>query len=659
MGHRKRCCKRQFCVNPKEVHYITTQDFCRERRLGKTYKIRKPGRYELAEDIKFNPCRNKRSAIVINSDNVILDLCGHTLSNVSKLSQITGITVLTGHENITILGSYGAIKNFTQLGIYIQGGNKKIVLGDDTQLTISGCGYGTPIAFVDGDEPLIQGGLQLGDSEFLALPTPPIPPNPAIPPLSPFHGLLSEVRVNNLTICENANGISMGEGDNYTFRGCSVSNNFEFRKILAGLGVGFFLPDSVVCFGLAYFSNPNLSPPPNFGIKNALFEDCKFNSNVADASRENHPNAYCDSFIMAVNFDNLKVKNCQFNSNDTILGENGNFNQTRGLVLGSGSGTVVEDSEFSNNKGGFFVDGFNLSGLIESDAPQPNLFPANSVTLRNCVASGNVGTPQNAQLSTVDVVGFVLRYPSGVTMIDCVAENNRVKLTPDEAEFVVAFADGILIFSQGEEYPDTTSNSIDIRGAKLSRNRLINGFAGCSSGVRILDGLCENIVIRDSVLVNNFPDADEPPPGPDYFSAGVDITGINRSRPSVVSVINSVVETNGIAGVSTTLNETNVQNNKINNNVYGVLIDAVSECNSVLNNTLRNNDVAVYDPSEFSTSLVGDNKAFNNIFGYLVEYSPGVSPPVVFGTLTDYPPLPEVSCANIEIVKEIVVATAR
>ncbi|GAI09144.1 unnamed protein product, partial [marine sediment metagenome] len=161
-----------------------------------------------------------------------------------------------------------------------------------------------------------------------------------------------------------------------------------------------------------------------------------------------------------------------------------------------------------------------------------------------------------------------------------------------------------------------------------------------------------------SVISHNKPDLDELPALP-YFSAGVDITDSDIFNPAIISILDSVIESNGSSGINTTLSETYIQNNKINNNDYGVSITETSECNSVLNNTFLNNHISVIDLHEdpYSTSLVGDNKSYHDDSqtGYVVEYGPGVFVPVKTGTLLSYPPVSTFSCENIEIIKPSVV----
>jgi hypothetical protein len=674
---------------------IEKANFVHERkRCHKTYVIRCPGTYTLKENISFRSNGTDIAAILIDSSDVILNLNGKVLrqSSRDKNPRFNGIIVKTGHHNVTILGSYGSIQNFSQRGIYVEGGNDYITIGDETLLTVTGCGYGTPISLFDGNRGLLQAGVQLGDMEFFAFPA---------FKLEDFHGVLNHLKVTNLVSSKNCYGLALGEGYKYSFENCDISNNYEYRplwSVFTSLNA-FFRPDAVVCYGLVYFSNPDLTPPPNVGINNIVFKDCKFNNNVADATKVDGGSAYVDAFIMAVNFRGLKIKNCQFNSNETKLNDSGLFNQTRGLVLGEGISTVIEDSEFLNNIGGNYVSGFNQSGLIANNSGvMANIFQGKSITLRNCVASGNVAAPTlNAEptpfppglINSITSVGFQIRYPSGLTLIDCVAENNYVTLPSGPAEqagpTVSALADGIIIYSD-PQFPCNFANNIEITGAKLSKNRVLYdptilfnaGISATSAGIRVYDDLNENIIIQNSVISNNLPGIDEQPyplsqdgpAGPiDYISAGIDLfnapnSGTVKTGPSFVSITNNEIQSNGTYGVFSNLDLTKIQNNRISyHDKAGVWLavglpvveggpDTPAALSSILDNTFVLNGIAVVDAAVFtdspSSSLIAGNKAFS-YQGTDIGYLPNNPPPVATGTLEVFPPRSEFEWTNINI----------
>lgn len=682
-----------FAANRSNGHFhrpgrsyssICQKDFKTKCKSSKTYKIKSPGTYTLKENISFNPVANDIPAILICASDVVLNLNGKTLkqSPCSKFDRITGITVAAGNHNVTILGNYGEVSNFSQRGIYVEGDNKHVTISDN--LIISGNGYGTQTAFFDGKNPLIQCGLQLGDQEFMtALKA------------GEFHGILEHVKITDVSINNNNIGILLGEGSNYEFNNVDDSNNSESRPMWSYLSsLGFFIPNSTLCYGLAYFSNPEVTPAPNFGIQNIKFYNCKFNNNVADASVQNLDGAYTDAFIMAVNFKGLKIDQCQFNSNRTVLSETGLYNRTRGLVLGSGFGSVIENSEFNNNVGGNQVVGFNLSGLIANPSGAAvNNFQAESVTLRQNVASDNVANPVLNALFTfpandipaVGAYGFILRYPNGARIVECVGEGNVVRM-PDPGRAVppvdnfFAIADGIFIYSD-TNFPNNFSNNIEVESAKLSYNRVVydntnlyfTNFYPTSSGLRIYDDLCENVVVRRSVMSNNVPGFNETPnPLPsNYVAGGVDLfnaIGFPKTGPSYVTLVENVIKSNGTYGVYNNLDRTDIRNNLISDHGAGVFMDVVicdeavcpqdaTRC-TVLDNTFTYNFFSVFDVSNNpSTNAVAGNETVSCAIPgepdtYLVFYGPGATDrvPVEVGTLPNYPNYPpSKQWTNIEL----------
>ncbi len=132
--HKSKQCQKKITISRK--------DFCKNGTYSKTYKISKSGNYSLVNNIRFNPNSKNTTAILIDADNVMLDLCGYVIEqkNENILTGITGIKI-AGRECVTIVN--GKIRNFSQRGVYIQGGSKYPELRD---VIISGNGNGTSLA---------------------------------------------------------------------------------------------------------------------------------------------------------------------------------------------------------------------------------------------------------------------------------------------------------------------------------------------------------------------------------------------------------------------------------------------------------------------------------------------------------------------------------
>lgn len=650
-----------------------------------SYVIKCPGTYKLEEDSSFYPKNRENDvAILIDSSNVILDLNGKVLKQSShkkhKRTDVTGIVVLKHHKNITIVN--GFVKDFGQRGIYVQGGNSYVTLQD---LTVIKCGYGTLISLFSSSQNkgISQCGIQLGDTKFYELLG-----------LETFKGLLHQIKVKNVSVNENSFGLALGEGSEYLFEDCDFSRNTDYRLIwetVANLN-GLFFPKSVLCYGLVYLSNPSVTPPPNFGIKNINFFKCRFNSNVPDASIKNAQGAYCIGCILEVNFSGLKFKNCQFNNNYTLTSETSEYSETCGLLIGAGDGIVIEDCEMSQNFSGNYVAGFNLTGVVPGDnsLPVTKIFQSKGVVLRNCESSNNYITPTVRSLPTpppysikaLTSVGFLTRYPMGLTLDKCTAENNYIQLPsnlPDiEGPEVSALCDGVLIYSD-RNFPCNFANNLNITYCKFSKNRVIfdcaqqyyNRLSVTSAGIRVYDDLCENIIIKDCVISENLPGINENPyPLSDcanYITAGIDLfnTGEIKTGPSYVTIVNNQIQTNGTFGIYTNLDFTKIEHNNIAyHDNSGVELDN-SYFSNVLSNTFLYNDFASVNDTfsalcQPSPNFVGDNKTvkLSDRDAYQVYYCfdegciPACPATSNKGTFSAFPTTSDISFSNTEVQKD-------
>lgn len=98
--------------------------------LSVTFVIDSPGKYVLEQDISFMPTVDYTPAINILSDNVILNLCGHTLSQGNLQPNAYGVQIGQGYnysdpnavlQNVTIQN--GTIRNFTAIGVFCWNGS--------------------------------------------------------------------------------------------------------------------------------------------------------------------------------------------------------------------------------------------------------------------------------------------------------------------------------------------------------------------------------------------------------------------------------------------------------------------------------------------------------------------------------------------------------
>ena len=203
--------------------------------------------------------------------------------------QTTGIVVNTGHRNVTIVGSNGAIRNFSQLGLYVQGGTQDIQLGDETRLFVTNCGGKSPKALGVTGNAFTEGGIQISETNYWAAQG-----------LQTVHGdgLVQDLLVQNVVAERNHPiGAWIGNGINFQMNDSSFSFNSDTRVIgntFYGSLLVSTVDKSVIVFGMLNASSSVLN---DFGIENWVIENCLFNEN--DSNGGTNPFGFCSGFFEA------------------------------------------------------------------------------------------------------------------------------------------------------------------------------------------------------------------------------------------------------------------------------------------------------------------------------------------------------------------------
>lgn len=654
-----------------------------------TLTITEPGWYELQHNVSFEPLAKNSHAIVVASDDVIVDLCGKVLEQSNSTTSIIGIKVLSGHTNITILGSNGSIRNFSQLGISIDGDSKNIHIGDDhSALHVNGCGYGTPTSLIDDDVPQYQGGIHIGDSEYLAA--------QGFPSVN---GTIESLSLTNVFSERNAMGMWLGYGSEYTFTGSSFSYNFEDRLLGATiLGEDSPVGITTICFGLTTLIGATTY------VDRIKIDNCKFNQNSVAGGN--------DAIITSaggVNMGyvrNMVVSNSSFDNNN-ITAIDVALSQTSGIVFAADC-FVADNCTFCGNKGPGQVEGFHISGFLSHPTGMgpPTFKPPHSTTLRNCVASNNVCDSDLASGDFFNFAniasGFTLFYVTGATVLNCVGEGNEVKgaaiIDPVGDGFF--FAGGLMIIgTRFAPNPEFTATHIDIDNfhGNKNRSRSRGGFdvgfkRSMSGGIVIFDDGVENVTARNCVLTENeyvddmldagdrvyeggfvafsFDGGAQNPVGfmtvQDCIASkhGQGFGIILRNQGKGNTILRNVCKDNDVGiGLVSAHEECDILQNICTNNSTGIQLlgnlglgenTGNSVCCSIMQNTVTSNDIGISDSLVPSTSLVAQNKAFNNdIIGYDVNYGTlmdPVGPSIVSGNLISYPTGGEV-CDNVDFIK--------
>ena len=620
---------------------ICKEDFGCHR--NETYVIHKPGYYCLKQNITYySPLWERSQAIVIDSDDVVLDLCGHVLEQGNDVTFCIGVRVKTGHQNVTVLGSYGAIRQFSQVGIYVEGGNKDIKIGDsDTTLDINECGgggeWGSSAVPPEGGPklPCLQGAMILGETMWRAK-------WGSFTSFYDYHGPITNLSVINVKADRNQGGyiINQGNGTNVLYRGVSASDNVELREV----GIQF-PPHRATENWVAgrVFSYPGIDTINSEGIvyedflDTIVFDDCDFNRNYTGPSSSGGLSVN-DGLQINNTAYNVTIKNSRFNGNESVgelgvPGESGpDITLARGCVVSGVSCATLENVEACGNKATIFAEGLHFSGFIEVPLNVPNVDnfrPVKSLTLRNCKASDNQ--------ARWEAFGFRLLLPIGAELIDCVAENNICLVEPELDQWP-STARGLFV--------NAGQKNIAIRGCKFTNNytdskNKFEPFLPESTG--ILSTGTETLSITDCIFSDNQDLGSELG---ERIEQGVQID--TTEYPTLKNNIFTNHVTANASGIrfDNTLKGI-IQDNELNGNEVGIRL-VNSECNVVRGNLLVNNNYGIRDAADPTTNLMVENKAFNTRFESY-DFTPKT---VVSGSIADFPDTNGKVCSNIDFTKD-------
>ena len=631
--HRRHRCDKDKKVCKDKCKPITKRDFgCHK---NETFVIRKPGYYCLKEDICFRPTSLNTDAITIDSDDVVLDLCGHELKQSNDVQLVIGIHVLTGHRNVTILGSYGSVRNFTQLGIYVEGGQQRITLGDDTQLNVNGCGGGGNYGMAYEDpvtgelSPIITGGIVLGETKFVAY-------NGFLT----YHGIIETLLVKNVFV-EFGTGYSpcmLGNGSNYVITGSSFSNNRETRIV----GKWFDSTDDDLTFATSEAIIYRSSPLFDDSLSNVVIEDCFVNNNSVE---NNEVEAYECATAILTTVKDLTVRRCQFSSNSALSEV---YSECRSCVLAGVQCCVVEDSEFCNNVSNHWTEGLHFSGFNTNPTGGTGTITADrSVVVRNCISSNNLVDaidPTDANLR-----GYVFAYVQGGVYDNCLAENNRIVFPEEIKDAAESTVTGFRITGFiSTTFPEGIVTSIEMKGCKAFNNRSNSGF-GESTGV-FLRRSCVQVEIRDSIF--GLDPREEV--APNNMAQGILADGdpteqyINIDHCTFVGFL-------GDSASGALIIESNnniIQNSTFSGNTKGIFMTS-SFCNVIKNNLLTNNAKAIVDDELVLTNLIVENKAFNSTIQSYPDYIVEGDSKSTGSVGGPFPPATGTLCVNTDFTKDL------
>lgn len=586
------------CAN---VHTITQRHFNGHHKHSKTLVITKPGNYCLAETIRWCPKKRNKTAIIIDSSNVTLDLSGHELKQVNGQGRCSGILVTSGHDTVKIVN--GAVRDFTQLGIVVEGGTSNIFLGNnDTVLKVTGCGYGSTYSFFDDvdQEAILQGGIQLGQTQALAGRG-----------YYTWQGNVDTAVLTNVFAEENGPvGMYLGTGTNIDSENCFFCRNADGRQAgnTNALALGSADETWSYAIGLLYVANKESGDVDSSSID---FTNCHFDENKVTGAIQ-----ACGGMLAGYNINGLTVRGCTFNSNNGKGALNGSGRGTSGALLGGCQGFLFEDSQANNNYcENNRAEGFHLSGY---NGTFDNITSPLGVIFRRCAANGNVSSGTDP---SPIAVGFNLFYMNGITIEDCVALNN-IALSSDPTSF--GYADGLSIAGFADlEFGDVSD--IVVSGCHFSGNKT-NCPNGDVEGI-YLQAPLTNLAIKNCVVQDNN--------GID-FNSGIWVAGLSDGTMRGIVIEDCVIENQSLGIYSNGDDNSIYQNNTITNVDYGVLLDG-SSCNSINNNYVTNAVNGFVDVANPSSSLFSNNRVFGAATPYDVTYAFGPLPVVSGSLVTGFP----------------------
>lgn len=595
-------------------------DKCKDTKIEKgkykcCIKIRKPGKYYFCGDVEFYAHCKKKVAILICSDDVTLDLKGFTLRQSDDVLGTIGIKVLSGHSNVHIIN--GKVENFKRLGVYIEGGNKFVFLGNkDSPLILTKNGGGTATSFGSEKEHFLEGGLQLGETNFWA--------NQGF---TKYKGPITSANLENCFIDDNyVAGAYFGNGTNYKLANSSFSHNHNSRVNGSKWG-NIEAGKLITSYGFVHISLPNEER-----LNGLVIDNCAFDFNDSDGFNSNNDVIVNSYGLFHGGAKNVVIVDSRFNSNKSTNASSTALSQTSGYHNVDGECITISNSEAWGNSGPVISSGFSSEGVQS----------IKTIIIQKCNATGNVS---DYKLSSVPLVsqlsaGIVLTdVDTGIKFIDCNVDDNKVIYDPQNpiSEYIgFSIGLGVAGVTDGK-----LIKNVLIKGCNAANNAsaATNEFAGSlvNIGVFVFENVT-NLVLEDCVVQDH---------GSNFstkaLSVGLGILG-KRNPDFVPSAVfkTSTVGNNAIGLYLDKYSNILLQSCQILNSVSGVFLTDVN-CSVIKDNTFMNNTIAVLDETSPSTNTVSNNHGYNNL-QYDVNYTSGPVP-VLEGTLQNpvqpfpnYPP---------------------
>lgn len=603
------------CKKCEDVYIIKREDA-----NSRTFTIRESGRWILEEDTVYSPLHTGSAAISIEIDNVTIDLCKKTLSQGNNVDLTTGIRVLAGQKNVTIINGY--VDGFSQIGIDIEAAAEMIQLGDSTgrtRLMVTNCGQVGEYSNFDvaSATRIIRGGIKIGSSKFFTFNA------------DTFADPTREVNLDYVVAKRNSPvGVFGGNQQTTNVRNCNFDENFESRNSTPAdsdqrlvfdprpQGGGFF----------TFVSDPAVTPQwQDYGITDLYLLNCSASQNHVGGS----PAPRCFPFFFVYN-TNVFLENC-------VVNRNTSDNTLYCYTLAGGRGSKILNCHASENVAAVRVDGVHQSGINRVNGVFIGYSHHAATVFEGCTVTKNV--------AGVLMLSFLAVYPVDASIINCISSENRAPLVQSFT------ANG------GADNPAATVFNDSICGVRIIGCKSVND--GPNNDETIYVSGYEMDDLNVGYLVQNCQFSHLPNINAE-INAFISDNSETLSDPLLIS--NSVIENNNFTGAENgiALYGTSgilVKNNNLVGNQTGVLLspsrygsDFPSLCNVIQENTITNSIDGIVDVSVETNNFFTSNRIYGSS-GVGIN----VNPPPPIAAATRCRGKPSIYPTNVDAITNVVI----
>ncbi len=360
---------------------------------GNIITINTPGKYTIDKNLIFMPINNNTTGILIDSDNVILELNGYTITQNNNTANFTLINIAPGHTNVEI--SNGTLANCTGITLKIDTG---------TKITLDSLAINNSAAT----------GIQLTNCNN-SLITDTYITNCLTNNSSELSGIILN-NCTNIKIAESAsnnhiNNAISGLVNGFKFINCSncTISNCNSNSHQADRSNGYLIQTTDTCIFKNCKANNNLATQiidtdgvAGFNLIKAV--NCHLDSCQA---RSNSSKNFAYGFKL-LNSQYNKVNNCTATHNSTSCSTNNAhaygfyFNHNDGLICGNN----IVSCQATGNTGGTNINSWGIGFALDGDAKYNKIY--------DCTADYN-----NSPIGTGCGI-----YINGATC--CFIRNNKV-----------------------------------------------------------------------------------------------------------------------------------------------------------------------------------------------------------------------------------------